>query len=248
MSPVAAAAVTAVSSPSFIAAAAAAAAVASSSQPLFFPTPKLSTTRLLSTHRSPSLLRFQALPPPRPLQIARRPGPSPSLAISAVAVPSFLPSRPPAAVSSVLKLARPLPRLLLASVRSLPAQITAAAARAAPTPEQLAAIRALFSAALANRPPGGYFKLPLQAVASGAASWIGLYAEILSVRCLLSWFPNIPWERQPFSALRDLCDPYLVLCRSIVPPINGFDVSPLLGFWVLGLLTSLLNSNARLMN
>ncbi|MCL7031336.1 hypothetical protein MKW94_016903 [Papaver nudicaule] len=61
---------------------------------------------------------------------------------------------------------------------------------------------------------------------------------------LLSWFPNIPWDRQPLSAIRDLCDPYLNLFRNIIPPIfDTLDVSPLLAFAVLGVLGSILNNS-----
>ncbi|CAA6662553.1 unnamed protein product [Spirodela intermedia] len=64
------------------------------------------------------------------------------------------------------------------------------------------------------------------------------------IRVLLSWFPNIPWHRQPLSAIRDLCDPYLNLFRNIIPPIfDALDVSPLLAFAVLGTLSSILNSS-----
>jgi YggT family protein len=64
---------------------------------------------------------------------------------------------------------------------------------------------------------------------------------VLLVRVLLSWFPNIPWHRQPLSTIRDLCDPYLNLFRNIIPPIFGnLDLSPLLAFGVLGVLNSVL--------
>ncbi|KAG6630920.1 ylmG homolog protein 1-2, chloroplastic-like [Carya illinoinensis] len=100
----------------------------------------------------------------------------------------------------------------------------------------------LFFAALKNRPTG-YLNTPLTVVAAGLAKWLDIYSGVLMVRVLLSWFPNIPWERQPLSAIRDLCDPYLNLFRNIIPPIfDTLDVSPLLAFAVLGTLGSILNS------
>jgi uncharacterized protein YggT (Ycf19 family) len=87
---------------------------------------------------------------------------------------------------------------------------------------------------------------PLTVVASGMAKWLELYSGVLMVRVLLSWFPNIPWERQPLQAIRDMCDPYLNLFRNIVPPLfNALDVSPLLAFLVLGLLASILNTTIQ---
>jgi uncharacterized protein YggT (Ycf19 family) len=101
----------------------------------------------------------------------------------------------------------------------------------------------LFFAALKDRPTG-YLNTPLTVVAAGLAKWLDIYSGVLMVRVLLSWFPNIPWERQPLSAIRDLCDPYLNLFRNIIPPIfDTLDVSPLLAFAVLGTLGSILNSS-----
>ncbi|KAF5953511.1 hypothetical protein HYC85_006367 [Camellia sinensis] len=123
-----------------------------------------------------------------------------------------------------------------------------------PTPDELASIQTLqdslvctvgplFFAALKDR-PSGYLNTPLTVVASGMSKWLDIYSGVLMVRVLLSWFPNIPWDRQPLSAIRDLCDPYLNLFRNIIPPVfNTLDVSPLLAFAVLGTLGSILNNS-----
>ncbi|KAH7296044.1 hypothetical protein KP509_26G006500 [Ceratopteris richardii] len=75
---------------------------------------------------------------------------------------------------------------------------------------------------------------------------IMLYSGILMLRVLLSWFPNIPWERQPLQAIRDMCDPNLNLFRNIIPPLfNALDVSPLFAFLILGILTSTLNTSVQ---
>ncbi|XP_021733526.1 ylmG homolog protein 1-2, chloroplastic-like [Chenopodium quinoa] len=83
---------------------------------------------------------------------------------------------------------------------------------------------------------------PLTAIAAGIAKWLDIYSGVLMVRILLSWFPNMPWDRQPFSAIRDLTDPFLSLCRKIVPPVSNIDLSPLLAFAVLGTLGSILGN------
>uniref|UniRef100_A0A803LZM0 Uncharacterized protein n=2 Tax=Chenopodium quinoa TaxID=63459 RepID=A0A803LZM0_CHEQI len=107
----------------------------------------------------------------------------------------------------------------------------------------LGSVGPLFFAALKDRPSGS-LNTPLTVVAAGMAKWLDIYSGVLMVRVLLSWFPNIPWDRQPLSAIRDLCDPYLNLFRNIIPPIfDTLDVSPLLAFAVLGLLGSILNSS-----
>ncbi|XP_010486296.1 PREDICTED: ylmG homolog protein 1-1, chloroplastic-like [Camelina sativa] len=101
----------------------------------------------------------------------------------------------------------------------------------------------VFFASLRDRPPG-YLNTPLTVVAVGIKKWLDIYSGVLMVRVLLSWFPNIPWERQPLSAIRDLCDPYLNLFRNIIPPIfDTLDVSPLLAFSVLGTLGSIVHGS-----
>jgi len=100
----------------------------------------------------------------------------------------------------------------------------------------------LFFAAVQNR-ANGPLNTPLTVVAAGLGKWLDIYSGVLMVRVLLSWFPNIPWERQPLSAIRDLCDPYLNLFRNIIPPVfDTLDVSPLLAFAVLGTLGSILQT------
>ncbi|XWS47156.1 hypothetical protein CRYUN_Cryun14cG0129200 [Craigia yunnanensis] len=110
-------------------------------------------------------------------------------------------------------------------------------------PNALSTMGPLFFASLKDR-PSGYLNTPLTVVAAGLAKWLDIYSGVLMVRVLLSWFPNIPWDRQPLSAIRDLCDPYLNLFRNIIPPIfDTLDVSPLLAFAVLGTLGSILNNS-----
>ncbi|KAH0914419.1 hypothetical protein HID58_028865 [Brassica napus] len=74
----------------------------------------------------------------------------------------------------------------------------------------------LFFASIRDR-PAGYLNTPLTVVAAVLSKWLDIYSGVLMVRVLLSWFPNIPWDRQPLSAIRDLCDPYLNLFRNIIP-------------------------------
>ncbi|MQL80091.1 hypothetical protein Taro_012517 [Colocasia esculenta] len=90
---------------------------------------------------------------------------------------------------------------------------------------------------------GADLSAPWTAAVSGAGRCLELYREIMLVRCLLTWFPNVPWERQPFSAMRDLCDPFLRLFQRIVPPVfgNTLDISSLLAFTALGVLARLMS-------
>ena len=63
-----------------------------------------------------------------------------------------------------------------------------------------------------------------------------IYIILLVVRVLLSWFPNVDWFAPPFSTLSQLTDPYLNVFRSIIPPLGGFDFSPILAIFLLQIL------------
>ncbi|WOK91789.1 hypothetical protein Cni_G00480 [Canna indica] len=169
--------------------------------------------------------------------------------------PSTLLSESTRTLASLLALALSVSKAVLSSFCRFAEKAAAAAARAAPSAEELAELRSLqsnlawaagplFFAARRMERPSGYLNTPLTVVASGMAKWLDIYSGVLMVRVLLSWFPNIPWDRQPLSAIRDLCDPYLNLFRNIIPPVfDTLDVSPLLAFAVLGTLGSILNSS-----
>lgn len=62
---------------------------------------------------------------------------------------------------------------------------------------------------------------------------------ILIARCLLSFVPNLNWNKQPFRFLRISADLYLDLFRNIIPPIGMLDISPIIGFFVLSLVHQL---------
>ncbi|CAA7398956.1 unnamed protein product [Spirodela intermedia] len=215
-------------------------------------------------HGRPSLGRTALLFPSG--RLAR--GVSVSLRVSASASSSAAPSArisPPVApfssevgvfladstrtVASLAALAFAVSKIFVNSVRSFAEKVAAP-----PSAQDLAkllemkgnlmcSVGPLFFAALRDRPRGD-LNTPLTVVAAGLARWLEIYSGVLMIRVLLSWFPNIPWHRQPLSAIRDLCDPYLNLFRNIIPPIfDALDVSPLLAFAVLGTLSSILNSS-----
>lgn len=62
---------------------------------------------------------------------------------------------------------------------------------------------------------------------------------VLIVRILLSWFPNIDWHKQPFKLLYSVTEPILAMFRSIIPPIGGLDLSPIVAFLFLGMLRTI---------
>lgn len=64
-------------------------------------------------------------------------------------------------------------------------------------------------------------------------TFLQIYSVLLIIRILLSWFPNLDWFNPPFSVLSQLTDPYLNLFRSIIPPLGGIDLSPILAILLL---------------
>jgi YggT family protein len=65
------------------------------------------------------------------------------------------------------------------------------------------------------------------------STFLSIYTILLIIRILLSWFPNVDWFSPPFSVLSQLTDPYLNIFRSIIPPLGGIDLSPILAFLLL---------------
>ncbi|MEA5570200.1 YggT family protein [Calothrix sp. UHCC 0171] len=70
--------------------------------------------------------------------------------------------------------------------------------------------------------------------------FLSIYIALLVIRILLTWFPNVNWYNQPFSALSQITDPYLNIFRSIIPPLGGMDFSPMLAILVLQLLAQII--------
>lgn len=63
------------------------------------------------------------------------------------------------------------------------------------------------------------------------------YNLVITGRILLSWFP----QAQGVAALQPIfaiTDPYLNLFRGVIPPIFGLDLSPILAFFLLNVLTN----------
>jgi YggT family protein len=69
---------------------------------------------------------------------------------------------------------------------------------------------------------------------------LSVYTGLLILRVLLTWFPTIEWYNQPFAALTQITDPYLNLFRSVIPPLGGMDLSPMLAILLLQVLGGLI--------
>ena len=73
-------------------------------------------------------------------------------------------------------------------------------------------------------------------------NFIDIYSFIISLYAILSWLQPTNWLAPIFSILSQLTDPYLDVLRSIIPPLGGVGISPILGVMLLQLLSQLLGS------
>ncbi|KMZ60639.1 hypothetical protein ZOSMA_58G00970 [Zostera marina] len=212
----------------------------------------VSTNRLANTNYkfiSPPSLRLPLHSRPSPMSIRFR-----SINPRSAASPSLSPSEPQIFISestktiaSLFSIAFSIARTISSAARGLTRKLISA-----PSEDEKLVIESLKENLLLGTSPlffamirrsGESLNTPMTVVAAGMAKWLDIYSGVLMIRVLLSWFPNIPWDRQPLSAIRDLCDPYLNLFRNIIPPVfDTLDVSPLLAFAVLGGLATILHS------
>lgn len=66
------------------------------------------------------------------------------------------------------------------------------------------------------------------------------YSFLMFVWVLLSWIPDLRSSRV-YRFLDQLFVPFLEPFRRVIPPINGIDISPILGFFTLQLVVKLLS-------
>ena len=79
-------------------------------------------------------------------------------------------------------------------------------------------------------------------LSGGLVGFFKFYIILLTLRVYLTWFPNINLYTQPVLSLCKMTDPYLRIFRGILPPLIGFDLSPLLGFIFLTFLIDVFSS------
>src|SRR4051812_31301439 len=68
--------------------------------------------------------------------------------------------------------------------------------------------------------------------------FVTVYTLVIFAYIITSWLrlPYSPWLNRIQRFLYDVSEPYLRLFRRILPPLGPLDLSPMIGFVVLGLL------------
>jgi YggT family protein len=74
------------------------------------------------------------------------------------------------------------------------------------------------------------------------SSLVNVYMFVIFVYVLASWIPETRYQGW-YRALGSVCEPYLSLFRKLVPPMGGFDLSPMIAFFVLMILAQLLSAS-----
>jgi YggT family protein len=77
------------------------------------------------------------------------------------------------------------------------------------------------------------------------AQAIQLYIFVLLARILMSWIPNLDPYNPAVQMLVRVTDPVLEPARRIIPPIGMIDISPIVVFFALSMLSRLLVDLAR---
>jgi YggT family protein len=68
-----------------------------------------------------------------------------------------------------------------------------------------------------------------------------VYMLMLFVRILGSWFPE--YQAHPFMRfVAFYTDPYLNFFRGVIPPLGMIDISPIIGFFCLGIIEQILKA------
>ena len=82
--------------------------------------------------------------------------------------------------------------------------------------------------------------MTLELLRATITNFFFIYSTLLFIRIILTWFQSQNWAQQGIYMLSPVTDPYLNLFRSIIPPLGGLDLSPMLAFFALSFVRSLL--------
>ena len=76
-------------------------------------------------------------------------------------------------------------------------------------------------------------------LASAVRAIGGLYGMLIFIYVLMSWFPMRGILYDIHNVIGSVVEPYLGLFRNLIPTVGAFDFSPLVAYFVLQLVVSL---------
>ena len=77
-------------------------------------------------------------------------------------------------------------------------------------------------------------------LAVAVAKIFDLIFLILFITILLTWIPNINWYSEPFRSMKQFSEIFFAPFRKFIPPIGMLDISPIVVFFVLGIIRNML--------
>jgi YggT family protein len=69
---------------------------------------------------------------------------------------------------------------------------------------------------------------------------LNVYSFILLARVLMTWLPNLDYSNPIVRFLYQATEPVLKPIREVLPPMQGIDLSPLVVFVAITIITSIL--------
>ena len=76
----------------------------------------------------------------------------------------------------------------------------------------------------------GLVRVTAKAVAGALGPFFNVATIMFIVRIVMTWYPSVPYTRLPWVVAYVPTEPLLKPTRSLVPPVGGVDVSPII--WV----------------
>lgn len=77
-------------------------------------------------------------------------------------------------------------------------------------------------------------------LAVAVAKIFDLIFLVLFVTVLLTWFPGINWQQEPFRAMRNFSEIFFAPFGRIIPPLGMIDISPIIAFICLSIVRNIL--------
>ena len=85
----------------------------------------------------------------------------------------------------------------------------------------------------------------MSALLNMLAMGLQLYTFVLLARLLVTWIPNIDPYHPAMQLLFKVTEPVLEPARRLIPPIGMVDISPIVVFFALQILTSIVRDLAN---
>ena len=79
-----------------------------------------------------------------------------------------------------------------------------------------------------------------KAVAGALGPFFNIATIMFIVRIVMTWYPSVPYTKLPWVVAYVPTEPLLKPTRSLVPPVGGVDVSPIIGVGMISFMNEIL--------